>query len=168
MKETKEQKSEEIQLNKEELDFKLKIDEYSNALKQLQADFENYIKRTEKEKIEFTKYANHKLISKLLSLYDDFERTVEVIKPLENNEIKDGINLVHKQFSKLLEEEGVKKIECVGEKFDPYKHEVLDIVDGKENDVIAEEIQKGYLMNDKILRTSKVRITKLKEEKENV
>ena len=165
--ETKEEKPQN-QENKLELELKAKLEEYTNTLKRLQADFDNYIKRTEKERDEFKKYAGYKLLTKLLSLYDDFDRTINAVKNVENQELKDGINLVHKQFTKLLEEEGVKKIECVGNKFDPYKHEILDIAAGKEDDVIVEELQKGYFLHDKILRTAKVRISKLKEEKENV
>ena len=150
-----EQKKEEkvdIHVNKVENDLKSKLEEYTTTLKLLQADFENYVKRTEKEKQEFTKYANHKVISKLLNLYDDFERAISAIK--EDNEVKEGIKLIHKQFTKLLEDEGVKKMETVGKKFDPYKHEILDIVNGKEDDVVIEELQKGYLIHDKVLRTA--------------
>ena len=74
--------------------------------------------------------------------------------------IKEGIEMVYKQLQKILTEEGVKPIEAAEKKFDPYMHEVLDIVEGKEDNKIVDELQKGYLLHDKVLRTSKVRITK--------
>ncbi len=153
--------------NKENNNNNKQIEGYLSDLKRLQADFENYIKRIEKEKQEFNKYASYKLMSKLLVLFDDFERTIEITKNLDNQELKEGLALIHKNFNKLLQEEGVKQIEAVGKKFDPFQHEILDIVQGKEDDLIIEELQKGYSLHDKVLRTSKVRITK-QGEKQNV
>ena len=136
------------------------IQSFANSLKRLQADFENYIKRAEKDKQEFTKYASHRLISKLLNTLDDFERTLNIVDVVNDKAIKEGIEMVYKQLQKILTEEGVKPIEVAEKKFDPYMHEVLDIVEGKEDNKIVDELQKGYLLHDKVLRTSKVRITK--------
>ena len=149
-------------LNNETEELKAKLDEYTNNLMRLQADFENYMKRAEKEKQEFSKYASHKLALKLVNLLDDFERTLENINNMENKEVKEGIEMVYKQMQKMLNEEGVKNIEALGKKFDPYMHEVLDIIEGKEDDLVVEELQKGYLMHDKVLRTCKVRVSKAK------
>ena len=157
--------------NKVENDSKIKLEElntlvndYTNSLKRLQADFENYTKRVEKEKQEFSKYASHKLALKLLNVLDDFERTLDVMKESEKQELKQGIEMMHKQLNKILAEEGVKRIEALGKKFDPYMHEVLDTAEGKEDDVVLKELQKGYLMHDKVLRTCKVRISKSQEQ----
>ncbi len=147
--------------------LKSQLDEYTAVLKRLQADFENYTKRVDKEKQELTKYASHKLVTKLLDVIDDFERTLQVTKDSEKKEVKEGIEMIYKQLNKILNEEGVKKIEAKGKKFDPYMHEVLDIVDGNENDLVIEELQMGYLLHDKVLRTSKVRISKVKQLGEN-
>ncbi len=135
------------------------IDDYTNTLKHLQADFENYVKRIEKEKQHLTEYANHKIISKLLNVADDFEKALEVMKD-KNDEITKGIEMMHKNFHKLLHEEGVKPIHAMGNKLDPYKHEVIDIVEGKEDDIVVGELQKGYMIKEKVLRPSKVRISK--------
>jgi len=149
--------------NLEEIKKKLEeqektIEEYTNILKRLQADFENYVKRTDKEKEEFANYSNHKLVSKLLNVVDDFEKALELTK--NNKEIADGLEIVYKQLNKLLQEEGVVQINAIGNKLDPFKHEVIDVINGNEDDVVIEELQKGYIMKNKVLRPSKVRIIK--------
>ncbi len=133
--------------------------EYTNTLKRLQADFENYIKRSEKEKEEMTQYSNHKLISKLLNVMDDFEKTLDVTKEV-NKEIGEGIKMVYKNLNKVLHEEGVVQINATGNKLDPFKHEVIDIINGDEDDLVVEELQRGYMLKNKVLRPSKVRISK--------
>ena len=135
------------------------IEEYTNTLKRLQADFENYIKRVEKSKEESTIYANHKLITKLLTIVDDFDKAVQVARE-QNNEFVNGIEMIYKQFHKILQDEGVSHITALGNKLDPFKHEVVDVVNGKSDDVIVEELQKGYMFKDKVLRPSRVRISK--------
>ena len=157
-------KTEEVINEKEENKSQLEIEEYVNTLKRLQADFENHIKRTEKEKEELTRYATHKFIIKLLKVIDDYDKALETTKKLDN-EITKGLEMIHKQLHKLLEDEGITKIKAVNEKFDPYKHEVIDVTEGDEDNKIIEEIQKGYMIHDKVLRTSKVRISKNKEKK---
>ncbi len=136
------------------------VEDYTNTLKRLQADFENYIKRVDKEKQEFANYSNYKLVAKMLTILDDFDKAMEAIK--SEPKLADGFSMIYQKMNKLLQEEGVVPIEAVGNKLDPYKHEVIDLVDG-EDDIVVEEIQKGYMMKDKVLRTSKVRISKKKE-----
>lgn len=133
------------------------IDEYTDQLKRLQAEFENYQKRVAKEQKEFVCFANEKLIAELLTIMDDFEKALENV----NDE---GIKMIYNKLSKLLSDHGVKPIKSKGEKFDTFKHEVLctQESDGDE-DVIVEEIQKGYEMNGKIIRYAKVKITKAKK-----
>ena len=135
------------------------IEEYTNTLRRLQADFENYIKRAEREKEDHTKYSNHKLLIKLLIIADDFEKALEAATKNTSNMVQ-GIEMMQKQLHKILHEEGITPIQSVGHKLDPYKHEVIDIITGNKDDVIVEEIQKGYMMQNKVLRTSKVKISK--------
>src|SRR3989339_781130 len=106
------QKKEENVPNTEIEQLKVQLDQYTNNLKRLQADFENYIKRAEKDKQEFTKYASHRLISKLLNTLDDFERTLNIVDVVNDKAIKEGIEMVYKQLQKILTEEGVKPIEA--------------------------------------------------------
>ena len=148
-----------------ELDkHKTQIEDYTNSLKRLQAEFENYTKRVDKEKIELSLYASYKVLSKMLPVMDNFDKALENIKPICNEEQFKGLEMIYKQLHKLLEEEGVKPIECIGNKLDPFKHDVIEIVKGDEDNVVINEVQKGYAMKEKILRPSKVVIIQKKEE----
>ncbi len=159
-KEQKLQEDTELEMLKQELEEKNKlIQDHINDLKRLQADFENHIKRTEKEKIEFAKYAGANLIISLLGIIDDFERALESMK---NDENLQGMEIVFENFKKTLEQEGVRPIIALGERFDPYKHEVVSHLESNEHEenTIVEEFQKGYWLKDKIIRPSKVIISK--------
>lgn len=164
----KDQKSPEkldVQLNKD-LEEKSKIiADYENTLKRLQADFENYVKRVEKEKQDVTKYAVAKILTKLVNIVDDLDRTLQILEKTQDKEIKTGIQMIHKQFHKILQEEGIKPFDSKGKKLDPYQHEVIEMVvhESPEGTVI-EELQKGYNLHDKILRTAKVRVSKGKSQ----
>ena len=147
--------------NQELEQMQSKLDEYTNMLKHLQADFENYTKRVQKEKSEFSQYASYKVLSRIVNIVDDFEKALET---LQTTYTKEGLSIIYKQLHKVLVEEGVKPIESLGNKFDPFKHEVMDIIEGDEDNIVVNELQKGYIMHDKILRPSKVSISKKKEE----
>tara|TARA_Y100000034_G_scaffold123671_1_gene170806 strand:+ start:16817 stop:17311 length:495 start_codon:yes stop_codon:yes gene_type:complete len=137
------------------------VNDYINDVKRIQAEFENYVKRSNKEKEEFTKYASHNLLLKLLNMADDFDRAVHNMKsPKDSKEFSSGIELIHKNFHKVLDEENVKEIKSVGENFDPYLHEVIQKKKSdKDDNVILEEVQKGYTLHGKVLRSSKVIIS---------
>ena len=169
MKERKEQNTETIQkeldLLKKELEVKSKqVEEYTNTLKRLQADFENYIKRAEKEKQELSLYSSAKVLAKVVNIVDDFERALTVGKEADKETLLQGLEMVYKEATKVLAEEGVKPLEAVGKKFDPYQHEIIDFKEAdKEEGTVLEELQKGYLFKDKVLRPSRVRVSKGKE-----
>jgi molecular chaperone GrpE len=149
---------------KKELKEKTKLaEDYLNRLKYLQADFENYKKRVAKEREEFVKYANEPLIIKLIDIYENLERAVENGKKTEDNEaLLQGIEIIYKQLKDVLEKEGLAQIKAVGEKFDPFRHEAVmkEQRDDCEEDTILEEFQRGYTLNDKVIRYSKVKIAK--------
>ncbi len=140
------------------------IADYENTLKRLQADFENYVKRVQKEKEDTTKIAVAKVLTKVVNMVDDLDRTIQILEKTQDKEIKTGIQMIHKQFHKILQEEGIKPFDSKGKKLDPYQHEVIEMVahDSPEGTVI-EEVQKGYHLHDKILRTAKVRVSKGKQ-----
>ena len=133
------------------------IAEYTDQLKRLQAEFENYQKRVAKEQAQFISFANEKLIEEILTILDDFEKALPNIKD-------EGVNMIYHKLSKLLASKGVKPINANGCKFDAFKHEVLctQETEGPE-DLVIEEIQKGYEMNGKVIRYTKVKITKAKK-----
>ena len=133
------------------------IQELTNLLKRVQADFENYRKRIEKEKAEYSTFASKAVIAKLLPILDSFELA---FKNTENpKEFVKGVELIYAELWDTLEREGVKKIDALGKSFDPCRHEALlqEASDKPENTVI-EELQKGYSLNNCILRTAKVKI----------
>ena len=135
-----------------------KIEELTDTLKRLQAEFENFKKWVEREKSEFVRYAHADLIGKMLSVFDSLELSLN--NTADKEKLIEGIKLIFAQLHSLLESEGLKPIKAVGEKFDPYRHEVLLKQESdKPDDTILEEFQKGYTLNDKILRHSKVKIS---------
>lgn len=137
------------------------IKDYIDKLKRVQADFENYIKRTEKQRQEFARYANKNLLTKLLSIIDNFKHALKTIEKTETGcETIKGIKMIFDQLHRLLKEEGVRPIEAVGKKCDPYIHEVIKQSETDDEDgTILEEIQAGYFLHDLVLRPSKVIIS---------
>ncbi|MDP6600415.1 MAG: nucleotide exchange factor GrpE [Candidatus Woesearchaeota archaeon] len=134
------------------------IAELTETLQRTQAEFENYKKRVDKEKAEFVKYAKAELIRRLLSTIDTFEIALKSTK--DNEKFVKGMEMVYVQLISLLHSEGLKPIESLGKKFDPYLHEVM-LKEKSDNDdgVVLEELQKGYMLSDKVLRHSKVKVS---------
>jgi len=119
----------------------------------LQADFENYRKQLDREREQFAGLAGEDIIVELLNVVDDLERAAEGGD--------EGIGLIHKNFLKVLEGNGVRRIECIGKKFDSHYHEVLCQEDStQEEGTVLEDLQTGYMLKDKVIRHSKVRIAK--------
>ncbi len=125
-------------------------------LKYLQADFDNYRKWSEKEKASSIALANEKLIKDLLVILDDFE---QALPSLEQEQNREGMMMVRKKILKILKEYGLHPIDCVGKKFDPHFHEVICKEKcNEEPDTILEDLGKGYQLNSKVIRPSKVKI----------
>ena len=135
-----------------------KIDELTDTLKRLQAEFENFKKRIDKEKQEFVKYAQSDIIQNMLPVLDSFELA---LKNTNNKEkLVEGVKMIYAQFNSVLQASGLKPIKAIGEKFDPYKHEVLmKKKSDKPEETVLEELQKGYMLNDRVIRHSKVNIS---------
>ncbi|MEK6910427.1 MAG: nucleotide exchange factor GrpE [Nanoarchaeota archaeon] len=131
--------------------------EYLEKLARLQAEFENFRRRTETEKRENASNSNANLILQLLEVLDNFEIAIKY-------SADPGIKLVYSQLYKILERQGLKQIKTDG-KFNPNIHEAIIKEEGETYGKILEEIKKGYMLNDKLIRASKVRITILKENK---
>ncbi len=156
------QDASEVQANNEK-----NYDELWDRYVHLQADFDNYRKRSFKERIEFVKYANEGLIMELLSILDNFELGIKAAEQEHDFQmLHQGVDMISKQLHTLLEGKGLKRIKAVGEKFDPHLHEPLDVVedDKATEDIVCEELQSGYLLNDRILRPAKVKVIKPKQE----
>lgn len=168
-KKEEEKKEEKIIVLKESEYLKLK-DEVDKAkvhwdkLLRLQADFDNVRKRMEKEKQDFVKFANEGIILELLNILDDLERTVELAQA-QHQDISSflkGVEMILAHLYEMLKEYGVKPIEAEGKIFDPHLHEALMQVENKElaEHTIIEELQKGYMLNDRVIRTAKVKVSK--------
>lgn len=134
---------------------KSKEQEYLNALQRLQAEFDNYRKRTDKEKLEIIKNAEESLVTELLGVLDNFELSLKYTKD-------DGVKMIYSELYSILENRGLKSID-INCKFDPKVHEALIKETGDEDGNIVEELQKGYMLNDKVIRISKVKVTKREE-----
>ncbi len=137
--------------------------EFLNSLLRVRADFDNYQKRIAKENDRFKTYATEKILKKLINHYDDLSRALNMLDVIENGEsMKKGFELLKKNFEKLLKEEGVEPMNSEGKQFDPHFHEAM-MVEERNNlpeNTILEVLDKGYLYNNKVLRPSKVVISK--------
>lgn len=142
--------------------------EHWERLLRLQADFENTRKRLEREKQDFVKFANEGIISELLNVLDDLERTVELAQEKHEDlpAFLKGVEIILAHLYEMLKEYGVKPIDSQGKLFDPHLHEALMQVENKDlpENTVVEELQKGYLLNDRVIRTAKVKVSKKKSE----
>ena len=143
---------------------KEKAEEYLANWQRAQADFINYKRRTEHEREELGKFANSVLILSLLPTIDDLERALSSLPP---RPVKlawlDGIKLIEQNLKTTLKSQGLTPIEALGKPFDPSFHEAVRQDKGKEG-IVIEELQKGYLLNDKLLRPSVVVVGNGEEE----
>jgi len=142
--------------------------EYLKHLERLQADFDNYKKRQEKKQKEFIEFANERLISNLLTVLDNLERALESSKNEKDTKaIKEGVTNTLKEFHNILNKEGVKPMQSIGHRFDPYRHEAVMKIDTDKNseDIVTEEFQKGYYIKSKVLRPAMVKVAVSTKEK---
>jgi molecular chaperone GrpE len=141
-----------------------KAGEYGDRILRLQADFDNTRKRLEKERQDFVKFANEGIIIELLNILDDLERTVEFAQS-QNQTLPvflKGVEMILSHLYEMLKEHGVKPVEAQGKIFDPNLHEALMQIEDKNlpEHTVVEELQKGYLLNDRVIRTAKVKVSK--------
>ena len=169
--EEKDEKSEDeddelAKLNKNLEEKDEEIIELKSHIQRLQADFDNFRKQGEKQKQDLIRYANEGLILKFIDVYEDMERALE--NSTNEDELKEGLELIYSKMKNTLEKEGVEEIPAVGEKFDPFKHEALLTVDSPdhENNEIVDELMKGYTLKDKVIKYSKVRVCKKAKKEE--
>jgi len=139
----------------------IQIEELTDRLKRTMAEFDNFRKRTEKEKSAMFDMGAKTIVEKILPIVDNFERGLAAV-PEENKEdaFVDGMDKVYKQLMKTLEEAGVKPIEAVGKEFDPNFHNAVMHVENEElgENVVAAEFQKGYTYKETVVRHSMVQV----------
>ena len=142
--------------------YEAKITELDDRVKRQMAEFENFRKRTEKEKATMFEMGAKSVVEKILPVVDNFERGLAAIPEEDKNSpFAEGMNMIYKQLMTELENLGVKPIEAVGMEFDPNLHNAVMQVESEEYEegVIAQELLKGYMYRDTVVRYSMVAVT---------
>jgi molecular chaperone GrpE len=141
-----------------ELESKLK--EQHDKYLRLAAEFDNYRKRTMKERIELTQYVSTELITRILPVIDDFERAIDSMRSTQDIDVvRQGIELIYNKFKDYLNQQGVKEIDALNQEFNTDYHDAVTKFPVQENDLkgkVIEVIHKGYTLNDRVIRYSKV------------
>ena len=152
--------SEILRLNKELEESKAAMEKEKREYMFLMAEFDNFRKRTLKEKSEIIKNAGEQVFKGLLPILDDFERGIEAASKTDNaDSVKEGMVLIYNKFKKYLEQNGVKEMDTKDADFDTERHEAISVVPVAEDSrkgKVLDTVQKGYTINDKVLRHAKV------------
>jgi len=161
----KEQETKAIRLDLEKLEKNLEDERRRNeellgSFRYLQADFENYRKRVDREIRELEEFSTVGLMRKLIPVLDDLDLAVATATKSEDKGLLEGVKMVQKNLNSALEGEGLQRINAVGQQFDPSAHEAVDKVEGTANttDIVVEEMRKGYTFKGKVLRPSAVKV----------
>lgn len=152
-----------LTLEAEILQSKEQAEDYYARLQRLQAEFDNFRKRTQKEKEETLKYAAERVVEAMLPVLDNFERAVSSSQSSQDfTAFSQGVEMILKQMYNALSKEGLTAIEAVGQPFDPKLHDAVLQVDSEEHpeNTVVEELQKGYYLKEKVLRPSMVKVSR--------
>ncbi len=141
-----------------------KAEKYYRNLLRLEADFDNFRRRTQQEKAETQAFAAVRVITDLLPVLDNLERGLDAAEKSQDfNGLLAGLQLVYRGFKDILSREGLQKIEALGMQFDPNLHEAIMSVpatNSQEDNRVVQELQKGYKMRDKVIRPARVAVAK--------
>ena len=148
-----------------EEELKMQVKEANDKYLRLYSDFENFRKRTQKEKLDLYKTAGEDVISALLPILDDFERAQKAMAETDDvKSIKDGIDLIHNKTLSILKQKGLEPLKsAIGKKFDVELHEAITQIPApskKQIDKVIDEVEKGYELNGKVIRYTKVVVGK--------
>ena len=165
------EKDKQEKTEKEISEHEEKLKELTDDLQRLQAEFENFKKRNEKENQDFQEYANAALIAEFLPILDSFDQALNALEKAEGlskEQAVEGTRKLQEQVTTLLAQKGLEEINAEGEKFNPSIHDCLlkEDCQGKEDGMVLEELQKGYLLKGKLLRPAKVKVNSTEGEKE--
>lgn len=158
---------EENSSNEEKSELEKKYEDLNNKYIRLAADFDNFRKRTQQEKEELSKYTTVQILNKIASVLDTFDRAQEHLKDIENCQtVKESYEVAYKQFLDTLKKIGMEEIEAIGKAFNPNEHEAITQVPTNdfEPDTIAYVAQKGYKLEDKVIRPALVGVAKKLED----
>ena len=142
-----------------------KVEELTNDLKRMTADFANYRKRNEAERGEFAKFAKADLIARLLDVLDGYDRALSTVPDeLKGQPWVEGMWLVERKLRSILDAEGLEPIDSLGTPFDPYLHEAVAHIESDEPEgTVIQEHQKAYRLHDRVIRPALVTVAKKKE-----
>lgn len=161
---SEEKRSTEQDLSSEIESLKNQVTELKDRMLRKAAEFDNFRRRKDKEFAELILFASERIITSILPILDDFERTLKASEESEGDvkSLSEGVLLIKDKLQKTLEEQGLKTIESLGKPFDHELHDAMLQVEkeGVESGIIVEEYEKGYLLNDKVIRHSKVIVSK--------
>lgn len=134
----------------------------ADQIRRKMADFENYKKRMERERVEFQSYSNSLLVTDLLPFLDNLERALTHTNHESNKAFVDGVELIYRQVREMLNRYGVRSLETVGTPFDPNFHQAIGFVETSEvpDGHVAEQLMTGYMMHDRLLRPASVRVAR--------
>jgi len=159
-KKSKKKKNREAELEEELIEAKEKIAEINDKYLRLYSEFDNFRKRTIKEKSDIYKTAGEDVIVNIISVVDDFERALKATEATDENKAhREGLELIYNRFLNILTQKNVKEIECIGKEFDTDLHEALTKIPAPTEEMkgkVIDAIEKGYTMNDKVIRFAKV------------
>ena len=165
VKEEKETKEKHAKAKKEDKDQKIeelgqKLSEINDKYLRLSAEFDNYRKRTLKERMELTKNAGEQILEKILPVMDNFERALKSMETAEDvPALREGVELIYANFRDFLSQQGVKEMECLHTDFDPELQEAVTKIPAPAEELkgkVVDCIQKGYTLHDKVIRFPKV------------
>jgi len=158
-KDVKEESKEEEKEESKETDFEEKFLDMNDKFLRLHAEFDNYRKRTIKERIELSKYATEDVIKSFLPVMDDLERAVKLMENAETDPVQQGVVLIYQKFKNILTQKGVEEIKTSGEAFNTDFHEAITNIPAESEDkkgLVIDVIEKGYLLHGKVIRFAKV------------
>ena len=135
------------------------LEDIKNQLKRALADYSNFQRRVEEEKRSLARFASGNLLARFLGILDILEQAAK-------HEQNEGVDLAIKKFKEVLASENVKEIEALGHKFNPALQEAVEVVKGEEENKVIEVLEKGYLLEGKVIRPAKVKVSKIKASQE--
>lgn len=158
--ETEETEEKEAEEEKKEPTTEEKLAELQDRYLRLSAEYDNFRKRTLKEKIDLQKSANENLLNALLPVADDFDRALQSMdETKEIDAVKEGLNLIYGKFNGFLSQQGIREIESINKAFDTDLHEAITKIPAPSKKLkgkVVDVVQKGYFLNEKVLRFAKV------------
>lgn len=153
-------KKEKKSSDSKEAEYKEKMDELNDKFLRLYSEFDNYRRRTSKEKLELSKTASEEVILDLLPVLDDFERALKAAEEVKDcTAVKEGMQLIYSKLSGILTKKGLAPIEAHGKEFDTDFHEAITYIPSPSDELkgkVVDEVEKGYMLHDKVIRFTKV------------